>query len=152
MKKLLVYVFLLFVVFVIVQTVGVNNEDEQVRYELEHAAGSSGISRGALESQMDVSDALVESAGAQGEAGAGSGAGEAHAKEKFDQDLLSPQDLSGSSPQGSAKSSKNGVGNDVKAEKAGSKVAGKAADNAADNAADKDAQRMKDKAPYQKDQ
>ncbi|CDO96561.1 unnamed protein product [Kluyveromyces dobzhanskii CBS 2104] len=176
MKKIIVYVLLLFTVFVVIQTVGIGKDNEQLEYELERTVGSSGINRDALESQMDIADAILEKAGsaagkgkgtaaeadvvdAAGSAGSISGAGAGSAvaaggsvgsaansiseetKEKFNEDLVAPQDLSNSAPAAvkNAKNSKSGVGNDVKADIQGTK------------GIDKKAQEIKEAAPYKKD-
>ncbi|QEU58057.1 hypothetical protein KDRO_A00710 [Kluyveromyces lactis] len=166
MKKVIVYLMVLFTVFVIVQTVGLGKDDEHVEYELDRAVGSSGINRDALESQMDAADALLEKAGSVAGsvagkdivapgvavgAAAGSAAGSVGSvasnnkeekKEKFNDELVSPQDLSDSAPVAAKNSqnSRNNVGNDVKADKQGTK------------GIDKKAQEIKEAAPYKKNE
>ncbi|KAG0676305.1 hypothetical protein C6P41_001773 [Kluyveromyces marxianus] len=149
MKKIILYVMLLFTVFVVLQTIGIGKENEHIEYELERAGGSSGINRDALGSQMDVSDAMIEKAGSaasdpvpaaadsgdKGNAPAvGVGAG------SVDNSKEEKKDLSNSAPIAAknAQKSRNGVGNDIKADKQGGK------------GIDKKAQEIKEAAPYKK--
>lgn len=127
---------------------------------------SSGINRDALESQMDAADALLEKAGSvagsvagkdmvapgvavgaaagstEGSVGSVASNNKEEKKEKFNDELVSPQDLSDSAPVAAKNSqnSRNNVGNDVKADKQGTK------------GIDKKAQEIKEAAPYKKDE
>lgn len=179
MKKIILYVMLLFTVFVVLQTIGIGKENEHIEYELERAGGSSGINRDALGSQMDVSDAMIEKAGsaaadpvpaaadvapvaaaAAAAAGAGAGSGSDKALDRVsdksgdkgnapavgvgagsvDNSKEEKKDVSNSAPIAAknAQKSRNGVGNDIKADKQGGK------------GIDKKAQEIKEAAPYKK--
>lgn len=134
MKKVLLYILLLTTVYTMVQTIGLKGGDE-IKYELDHSLGASGVNHDAMESQMDAADALNKIV-----------------KQKFNNEVAMQQEVknlendykkqgSNDGSKSTAKDSKakQEVGNDVKAVK-----------DEPEQDIDEQAKKINAKAPYKK--